>query len=226
VPFRVADLGLRTSGSISTRQRVPRPTATKKTATTRLQRLVRVRNNPHPRTSGDRGRSHVWGPSFVLVETLKRLAGIEPAWPAWKTAPDAWSGASTCGRAGALCPVSDHGLPPLIVKDANSTPQVVDRELAKLQNPAHRPARPPRTSPLAPTGDAAWLTRRNALVTSPGFSLLLDVRQPDDGPEPILDGAAVCIPSIWRSPTTRQPGAALDGIGACVVWLCPRAGVW
>jgi hypothetical protein len=170
--------------------------------------------------------SHVWGPSFVLVETLKRLAGIEPAWPAWKTAPDAWSGASTCGRAGALCPVSDHGLPPLIVKDANSTPQVVDRELAKLQNPAHRPARPPRTSPLAPTGDAAWLTRRNALVTSPGFSLLLDVRQPDDGPEPILDGAAVCIPSIWRSPTTRQPGAALDGIGACVVWLCPRAGVW
>jgi hypothetical protein len=34
--------------------------------------------------------------------------GIAPAWPAWKTAPNAWSGASACGP-------SHHGAPPLTV---------------------------------------------------------------------------------------------------------------
>ncbi len=34
------------------------------------------------------------------------------------------------------------------------------------------------------------------------------------------------IPSIWRSPTTRQPEGSPDGTGASVVWLCPRGAVW
>ena len=35
---------------------------------------------------------------------------------------------------------------------------------------------------LRQRGDAAGLTRRNALATSQGFSQLLDVRRPGDGP--------------------------------------------
>jgi hypothetical protein len=32
--------------------------------------------------------------------------------------------------------------------------------------------------------------------------------------------------STWPGPTTRQPGAGLDGTVACVVWLCPWDAVW
>ena len=49
-------------------------------------------------------------------------------------------------------------------------------------------------------GDAAGLTRRNALATSPGFSLLLDVRRPDDGPRVDL--------ARWGSCASRRPGVA------------------
>jgi hypothetical protein len=145
--------------------------------------------------------SHVWGPSFVLVETLKRLAGIEPAWPAWKTAPDAWSGASTCGRAGPLCPVSDHGLPPLIVKHANSTPQVVDRELAKLQNQAYRPARPPHTSGAAPTGGCSWVDHEES---SRYFSRFLNASRRPTAQESILH--AVVVVASRRSGAARPHG--------------------
>jgi len=54
--------------------------------------------------------------------------------------------------------------------------------------------------------DAAGLTRK-ALATSPGFSMLLDVRRPGDGPGVDLGRWVLCgIPSIWRSPTARPPG--------------------
>jgi hypothetical protein len=62
---------------------------------------------------------------------------------------------------------------------------------------------------LRQQGHAAALTRRNALATSPGFSLLLDVRRPGDGPRSRSCALGLCgIPSIWRSPTTRQPGGS------------------
>jgi hypothetical protein len=39
--------------------------------------------------------------------------------------------------------------------------------------------------------------------------------------------SALCgVPSTWHRPTTRQPGAALDGTATCTVRLCPRAGLW
>ena len=53
---------------------------------------------------------------------------------------------------------------------------------------------------LRQRGDAAGLTRRNALATSPGFSILLDVRQPDDGPRVDL--------ARWGSCASRRPGVA------------------
>ncbi len=34
------------------------------------------------------------------------------------------------------------------------------------------------------------------------------------------------IPSICGVRPRGDPGATLDGTGARVVWLCPRAGVW
>jgi hypothetical protein len=53
------------------------------------------------------------------------------------------------------------------------------------------------------------LTRGNALATSPGFSQLLDVRRPSDGPRIRSCALGLCgIPSIWRSPTTWQPGGS------------------
>jgi hypothetical protein len=53
------------------------------------------------------------------------------------------------------------------------------------------------------------LTRRNALATSPGFSLVLDVPRPSYGPRSKSCTLGSCgIPSIWRSPTTRQPGGS------------------
>jgi hypothetical protein len=58
--------------------------------------------------------------------------------------------------------------------------------------------------------DAAGLTRRKALATSPGFSMLLDVRRPGDGPGVDLGRWGSCgIPSTWHSPTTRHPGGNL-----------------
>src|SRR5947209_4407617 len=50
----------------------------------------------------------------------------------------------------------------------------------------------------------------NALTTSPGFSMLLDVRRPGDGP-----GGLCGIPSAQpdHAPTRGQP---LDGIGGCL----------
>jgi hypothetical protein len=93
--------------------------------------------------------------------------------------------------------------------------------------PAYRPARSPRAPSPASTGNAAELTRRNALATSSGFSILLDIRRPGDGPE--IDLARWGCVASRRSGAARpyvSPGAALDGIGACVVWLCPRADVW
>jgi hypothetical protein len=55
--------------------------------------------------------------------------------------------------------------------------------------------------------DAAGFTRRKALAISPGFSMLLDVRRPGDGPGVDLVRWGSCgIPSIWHSPTTRHPG--------------------
>jgi hypothetical protein len=87
-------------------------------------------------------------------------------------------------------------------------------------NPACRPARPPSTSPPAPRSDTAALTRRKALAASPDFSILLDVRRPGDGPG--VDLARWGCVASRRSGTARlhvSPGAALEGIGACVVWL-------
>jgi hypothetical protein len=53
------------------------------------------------------------------------------------------------------------------------------------------------------------LTRRNALATSPGFSLLLDIQRPGNGPKSRSCTLGSCgIPSIWRSPTTRQLGGS------------------
>jgi hypothetical protein len=66
--------------------------------------------------------------------------------------------------------------------------------------PAYRPARPPRASPPALKGDAVELTSRHALATSPGFSILLDVRRPDDGPRTDL--------ARWARVASRRPGAA------------------
>jgi hypothetical protein len=53
---------------------------------------------------------------------------------------------------------------------------------ACVQNPAYRPARPPRTSPSAPAGGRIGFTRKHALAVSLGFSMLPDVRHPSDGP--------------------------------------------
>jgi hypothetical protein len=53
------------------------------------------------------------------------------------------------------------------------------------------------------------LTRRKALATSPGFSMLLDVRRLGDGPGVKLVRWGLCgVPSIWCSPTTRHPGGS------------------
>ncbi|MCA1709530.1 MAG: alpha/beta hydrolase, partial [Actinobacteria bacterium] len=48
----------------------------------------------------------------------ERATGIEPAWPAWKTAPNASSVASTCEKPGSQLPAIDRGLPG---QHANST---------------------------------------------------------------------------------------------------------
>jgi hypothetical protein len=49
-------------------------------------------------------------------------------------------------------------------------------------------------------GGAAEVTGRNALATSPGFSILLDVRRPDDGPRVDL--------APWGPVASRRPGAS------------------
>ena len=88
-----------------------------------------------------------------------------------------------------------------------------------LQDPAYRPARPPRTSRPAPTGGCSWVDHQKALATSSCFST-------SDGPataqESILH--AVVVVASRRSGAARPhgiSGATLDGTGACVVWLAP-----
>jgi hypothetical protein len=63
------------------------------------------------------------------------------------------------------------------------------------------------------------------LATSPGFSILFDVRRPDDGPKVDLPRWSSCgIPSAWRSPTMRclggnipsQPRTSLPGLPPCL----------
>jgi hypothetical protein len=81
------------------------------------------------------------------------------------------------------------------------------REAPGAQDPAYRPARPPRTLPPALTGESP---------TSSGgtLSLLLQVSQrfpTSHGPVTArgvgLARWVLCgIPSAWRSPTTRCPG--------------------
>jgi hypothetical protein len=58
------------------------------------------------------------------------------------------------------------------------TDDQLDRGLLRNQEPTYRPARPPPLRHLRQWEDAAELTRRNALATSPGFSTLFDVRRP------------------------------------------------
>jgi hypothetical protein len=68
------------------------------------------------------------------------------------------------------------------VRPYTAAHHTADREPAELRFPAYRPARPPHTSPPAPTGGSFGFTRRNALASSPGFSLFPDVSRPRDGP--------------------------------------------
>src|SRR5205085_12486601 len=63
-----------------------------------------------------------------------------------------------------------------------ATPHIVDRNLTNLQDPAYRPARPPRPRHLHQRASASVLTRRNAIAASLGFSILLDIPRPSDGP--------------------------------------------
>ena len=58
-------------------------------------------------------------------------------------------------------------------------------------------------------GVSSGATRNNALAASPGFSLLFVVRGPVTAPEIDLARSGLGgIPSIWRSPTTRQLGGS------------------
>src|SRR6185437_460496 len=122
-------------------------------------------------------------PPATNAECAERATGIEPAWPAWKTAPNAWSGASTCDP-------SRHGAPPLTVvyransQHANSTPGVVDRELSSYRIRLIGQLVRPSLRHLRQWECATGLIRRNALAISPGFSLLPNVpRPPRDGPD-------------------------------------------
>jgi len=77
------------------------------------------------------------------------------------------------------------------------------------QDPAYRPARPSYALQPASTVEATGLIWRNALAISPGFSVLLDVRRPSDGPSVDLAGWGLCgVPSAWWSPTARQLGGS------------------
>jgi hypothetical protein len=54
---------------------------------------------------------------------------------------------------------------------------------------------------LRQRSDAAELTRRNALVACPGFSLLLDVRRPDYGPR----SRSCTLGAVWHPVDLAQP---------------------
>jgi hypothetical protein len=90
----------------------------------------------------------------------------------------------------------------------------------QLVRPAHRH--------LRQTDGFIGITRRNALATSPGFSILPDVSRPSDGPRVDLARWVLCgIPSAWRSPTTRCPeGNILSQPPAELARLCPRGSAW
>jgi hypothetical protein len=77
-------------------------------------------------------------------------------------------------------------------RDAARRPVHRIRLIGQLVRPALRR--------LRQRGSTAGLIRRKALATSPGFSVLLDVQRPDDGPSVDLARWGSCgIPSAWCS---------------------------
>jgi hypothetical protein len=54
--------------------------------------------------------------SHLPAKHTERATGIEPAWPAWKNAPNAWTGSSICGNPGSQGPAIDRDLPRLIAR--------------------------------------------------------------------------------------------------------------